>query len=132
MQKVMVFGTFDVIHPGHKYFLKKAKRYGHLIVVVARDMTVKQVKGRFPQHMEQRRLSDVKKLDIADEVILGKIGADKYKIIEEKKPDIIVLGYDQQAFTDNLRNELRERGLLVEIVRIRPYKPHKFKSSKLK
>lgn len=42
---VMAFGTFDVFHPGHEYYLTQAKKYGDiLIVVVARDKTVEKVK----------------------------------------------------------------------------------------
>ncbi|MBT4351769.1 adenylyltransferase/cytidyltransferase family protein, partial [archaeon] len=26
--KVMAFGTFDVIHPGHSFYLKRAKKLG--------------------------------------------------------------------------------------------------------
>lgn len=127
--KVMAFGTFDILHPGHSYYLKNAKKYGnYLIVVIARDLTVKNIKGRFPSHMEQRRLEDVKKLDIADEVKLGYIN-DQLRIIEEEKPDIIALGYDQKAFTDKLFYKLKERGLIVDIVRIKGYKPNEYKSS---
>ena len=42
----MAFGTFDLLHPGHEHFLKQAKRYGDLIVVIARDNTVLKVKGK--------------------------------------------------------------------------------------
>ncbi|MBN1502918.1 FAD synthase [Candidatus Woesearchaeota archaeon] len=131
--KVMTFGTFDILHKGHEYFLKKAKSFGeYLVVVVARDLTVKKAKGRFPDNMEQRRLENLKKLGIADEVIFGKLDIDKHKIIEEHKPDIICLGYDQTIFTENLGKELRARGLLPEIIRLKPYKEHKYKSSKIR
>ena len=41
MKKVLVFGTFDGLHEGHKDFLRQAKQYGdHLTVVVGRDSTV--------------------------------------------------------------------------------------------
>lgn len=131
--KVMVFGTFDILHPGHKYFLNKAKKYGdYLIIVVARDLTVKNVKGRFPRNMEQRRMENLKKLGIADEVVMGRIGEDKLAIIVEHKPDIICLGYDQNAFAENLYKNLKEKGLLVDIVRLNPHKKHIYKSSILR
>jgi cytidyltransferase-like protein len=43
---VMVFGTFDGIHDGHRYFLNEAKKFGDkLVVAVAKDTTVKTLKG---------------------------------------------------------------------------------------
>lgn len=40
--KVMVFGTFAVLHPGRLYFFNQAKKHGDkLIAVVARDVNVK-------------------------------------------------------------------------------------------
>ena len=65
-KKVMVFGTFDIFHPGHEHMLKEAKEYGdELIVVVARDANVKKVKGRLPMHDENQRVFQIEKLKIA-------------------------------------------------------------------
>lgn len=138
MKKVLVFGTFDIIHPGHEYFLKKAKEQagheqaGYLVVVVARDLTVKMVKKLMPHNNELERLKAVKRLDYVDNAVLGSMDNDKHKIIEEIKPDIICLGYDQRAFVDNLKEELAKRGLSPEIVRIDAYKPDEHKSSHYK
>ena len=130
MKKVLVFGTFDILHPGHEYFLKKAKEHGDfLVAVVARDLTVKQVKKLMPDNNELERLKAVKKLDMVDDAVLGSMDSDKYKIIEKIKPDVICLGYDQKAFVDNLQAELEKRGLKPEIVRIDAYKPEEHKSS---
>ncbi|MBN2422111.1 adenylyltransferase/cytidyltransferase family protein [Candidatus Woesearchaeota archaeon] len=131
MTKVLCFGTFDIVHPGHVFFLKKAGRSGELTVVIARDLTVKKIKGKFPDNPEMKRLDKLKKLKLAHKVILGNLG-DPYKIIEDIKPDIICLGYDQNSFTDNLRKELKARNLLIEIIRLPYYKPHIYKSSKLR
>lgn len=132
MKKVMVFGTFDVLHKGHLNFFKQAKKYGdYLIVAVARDDIVKKVKGKKPKHNEKQRLNKIQKLDIVDKAVLG-MKKDKYKNIEKYKPDIICLGYDQTAFTDKLKQELKKRKLKTKIIRLKPYKPHKYKSSKLK
>jgi len=136
MKKVLVFGTFDILHPGHKYFLKQAKEQagyseaGYLVIVVARDLTVKQVKHEFPVNNETERLLQVQKLEYVDKAMLGSTDIDKYKIIEEVNPDIICLGYDQKAFIDELPAELDKRGLKPEIVRINAYKPEKHKSSR--
>ena len=45
----MATGTFDLIHPGHGYYLQQSKNLagedGKLVVVVARDITVRNEKG---------------------------------------------------------------------------------------
>jgi len=131
MKRVVATGTFDVVHEGHKYFLQKAKSLGDWLgVVVARDSTVERVKGKLPLRNQNERRRDVEMLQIADIVVLG-YPDDKYQILEELAPDIIALGYDQQAFTENLSENLKKRGLSVEILRIDAYKPERFKSSLL-
>jgi len=129
MKTVMCFGTFDLLHPGHEFYLNKAKSLGDkLIVVVARDETVILVKGRAPRNDQTTRKKNLEEIGIADEVLIGRI-EDKYSIIEEKHPDIIALGYDQVAFTEHLDEELNRRDISAEIVRIEDHKPHKYKSS---
>jgi FAD synthetase len=132
MKKVMVFGTFDIVHPGHIYFFEKSKEFGdQLIVVVALDMNVKNEKGSFPHNNERKRVNEVKRLSIVDEAVLGNKD-DKYKIIEEHKPDMICLGYDQQEDADKLVDEMLKRGINLSVVRLDPYKPEKYKSSKMR
>ncbi len=132
MKKVLITGTFDHIHPGHINFLKQAKKLGDfLIVVIARDKTVSEVKDQTPLKNEYQRQDEIKELKIADRVILGKIG-DKFEVIERQQPDIICLGYDQKSFTKNLKTELKKRGLTPKIVRLKSFKPHLYKSSIIK
>ncbi|MBI2143138.1 FAD synthase [Candidatus Woesearchaeota archaeon] len=131
-KKVMCFGTFDVLHEGHKFYLTEAKRLGdYLVVVVARDDTVKEVKKRQPLHSESERVRHLQQLGIADKVVLGNPG-DKLKVIEDEMPDVICFGYDQNAFTENAKEKLKQRGLNVEVVRLPAYKPEVYKSSLLK
>lgn len=130
---VLVFGTYEIFHPGHEFFLKKAKTFGDLLyIVVSLDETVVKVKGKPPRKTHNERKETLEIKEYVDKVFLGNPG-DKYKIIEEIRPDIICLGYDQEAFTKNLRKEIDKRGMQdTKIVRIEDsYEPDKYKSSKL-
>ena len=132
MKRVMCAGTFDAIHPGHLFYLSEAKKHGNrLVVVVARDETSESFKGKKPMHNERERLEAVRTLEIVDEAVLGHHG-DIFKIIEEIKPDVICLGYDQNVQKQQLEEELRKRGIKAEVIRIDPYMPHVYKSSKLR
>ena len=133
MAKVLVFGTFDIFHAGHRFLLRQAKEYGDFLrVVVARDITVLQVKGRAPQHSEQARADVIKKSGLADEVVLGSLN-DKYEVVRDFKPDVVCLGYDQKFFIDSLRKKLDETGLeKTKIVRLEPHNEEKYKSSILR
>ena len=132
MKKVLVFGTFDGFHQGHLNFLKQAKRYGeYLIVVVARDETIKRIKKHLPFRDENQRLKKIQKCQLVNEAKLG-YPNDPYKIISEIRPDIICLGYDQKVFTENLATELKKMDLKTKIYRLKSFKPEKFHSSIIK
>ncbi|MFN3301653.1 MAG: adenylyltransferase/cytidyltransferase family protein [Patescibacteria group bacterium] len=131
MRKVLVFGTFDRLHPGHLNFLQQAKKYGQLFIVVARDKTVKKLKKKNPIENERERVKNLKKLKIARKVILGNL-TDKYQVIKKIRPEIICLGYDQKFFVKNLPKKIKEFGLKTKIIRLKPYKPNIYKSSKIK
>jgi FAD synthetase len=122
MKRVLVFGTFDGLHRGHVNFFEQAKKLGDcLVVVVARDVTVNEVKGHFPNRSELLRLKAVKQCKLVNEAILGNIG-NPYEIINKIKPDIIGLGYDQTAFTVDLESELKKSEITAAIVRLKPFK----------
>jgi len=129
MKKVLCFGTFDHFHPGHEYVLKEASRYGdHLTVLVSLDATVEKAKGIRPDHDERQRVERIGVLPYVDEAILGN-ATDYYAVLDQVRPDVICLGYDQGFLTDRLREELDRRGMKTEIVRLQAYRPEKYKSS---
>jgi len=134
MTTVLSFGTFDILHEGHKHFLQEAKEHGDiLVVVVARDKTVKKVKGQLPKNSEDERLAAIQELEFVDHAMLGHEDEDKYAVVVDVHPDVIFLGYDQFAFTEKLQDELRQRGLHPEILRSKnAHRPDEFKSSILR
>jgi len=132
MKLVMCAGTFDVIHPGHLYFLSEAKKCGDkLIVVVARDETSERMKGKKPVHNEKIRLEQVRSLKIVNEAVLGNKG-NIFQIVEEINPNVICLGYDQKVLKQELEDELKKRNIKSDVIRIGSYMPHLYKSSKMK
>lgn len=132
MKKVMCAGTFDIIHPGHLYYLSEAKKYGNkLVVVVARDDTSQNFKGKNPVHNEKERLENIRMLEIVDKAVLGKKG-NIFNIIEEIRPDVICLGYDQKVQKQELEDELKKRDIQADVIRIGPYMENVYKSSKMR
>jgi len=120
MVKVMASGTFDLLHLGHIYYLKEAKKLGdNLAVVVATDNTVRKLKHE-PINPEKIRLDLIKEIKCVDEAYLGKEG-DIYEIVEEIKPDIIALGYDQIHDEKKIETDLKKRDLKAKVVRLKEY-----------
>lgn len=129
--RIMVFGTFDVIHKGHLHFFRQARklaRHPYLIVSVARDSNVRRIKGRKPSRNQKQRLAAVKEILSTDLAVLG-AAAHYLDHIVKARPRIIALGYDQEAYTENLSAKLAEKGLAVKVIRLKAYKPDIFKSS---
>jgi FAD synthetase len=121
MVKVMATGAFDLLHLGHIYYLKEAKKLGDkLAVVVATDSTVRRLKHE-PVNHEEIRLNLIKELKIVNEAYLGHED-DMYEIVKEIKPDIIALGFDQLHNEKNIKNELKKRKIKAKVVRLNEFK----------
>lgn len=130
MKKILLFGTFDGVHAGHKNLFKQARALAdEVYVVVARDATVEKVKNRTPNNDEDVRLRDVLAQDAVDHARLGVTGGDKYAVIGEIAPDVILLGYDQEVFTNGIEAAIDRFELETKIVRGEAYSPEKYKSS---
>jgi FAD synthetase len=131
MKTVMATGTFDIIHPGHGFFLEEAKKLGgenaRLIVVLARDSTVR-ARKRVPVVCEKQRLEVVKMLKTVDEAYLG-YEKDMFQIVEEINPDIIAIGPDQKFDISNLKEDLEKRNINAEVIKVTKYKNSPLDSS---
>ena len=127
---VVIFGVFDLLHEGHISFFKQAKKYGNVIAIVARDNSVLKIKKRKPHHKEQVRLAAVRHAPEISHAILGDKILGAYGILKKLKPHVICLGYDQRALETDLRTRIKKRELPhIKIIRLKPHKPHKFKTS---
>jgi len=119
---VLASGVFDLIHIGHVRFLEEAKNAGgpnaKLIVIIARDSTVEQNKGRKPIMSEDQRCALVESLKVVDEAVLGYESLHIGEVIEKIKPDVIALGYDQAEMEREVKTYVETHKIPVEVVRI--------------
>ena len=119
---VLASGTFDLFHFGHVRYLEEAKKAGgenaKLIVIVARDSTVKKRKGKKPVMSEDQRRSVVESLKVVDDAVLGYEEFNIEKVIEKIKPDVIAVGHDQDGIKREVRKVVTEKGLDIQVVKI--------------
>ena len=115
--RVMATGVFDLLHPGHLYFLEEARKLGdELVVVVARDQTARRLKHEtyVPEHVRREMVEALKPVDRA---VLGST-TDIYETVVRERPTVIALGYDQVWNEEEVARECARRGVPVKVVRI--------------
>ena len=93
---VLVGGCFDILHYGHIYFLKKAKKLGDiLIIALESDENTKKLKGPGrPIHTQRERKKMLESLRFVDKVIAlppMKSDSDYEKLVRKVNPDIIAV-----------------------------------------
>jgi FAD synthetase len=119
---VVASGTFDLLHLGHVRFLEEAKKAGgkdaELIVIVARDSTVKARKGKTTIMPEDQRRALVESLRVVDEAILGFEDFSIEEAIEKIKPDVIAVGYDQDGIEKEVLKAIEEKKIKVQVAKI--------------
>ena len=119
---VLASGTFDLLHLGHVRFLEEAKKAGgkdaELVVIVARDSTVKARKGKKPVMPEDQRRALVESLKVVDEAILGLEAFSIDKVIEKIKPDVIAVGHDQDGIEKEVLKAIEKEKFAVEVAKI--------------
>ena len=130
---VMVFGTFDILHDGHQYFLREAKKLGKkLVVAVAQDSFVETFKNHPPRHSFKERVRNLERELLADAIVSGDIVSGSWNVIDFQKPDIIALGYDQRELEQSLLAHLKKKNLSIPVIKIPPFKEGSLHSSSLK
>jgi len=133
--RIMIFGTFDMIHKGHEHLFMQARSLAerpYLIVSVARDRSVARIKGTLPRKNEEERRAALGAHPLVDEAVLGDL--DGYlPHIHAARPDVIALGYDQFGeYVDRLEEDLKREGIHASIVRLAAFEPETYKTSKLR
>ncbi len=128
MRRVVVFGVFDIFHPGHLYFLAQARQHGdHLTVVVTRDKRVQSEKGRKPILNERERLVVVQAVKWVDQAILGD-KAGEHKVLKRLKPDVVCVGYDQKKWMVGVTRKYVPQVVYIKSLRAEQYNSTRFKA----
>lgn len=119
MKRVVATGTFDLLHPGHLYYLEESRSLGdELYVIVARDANVRHKPK--PVINEDQRLKMVAALKPVDHAVPGDLH-DMFRPIREISPAIITIGFNQHFDEANLVGELQARGISADVVRVGQY-----------
>jgi FAD synthetase len=130
---VLASGVFDLLHLGHVKFLEEAKKAGgknaELVVIVATDNTVEETKHRKPIVPENQRRTLVESLKVVDLAVLGLNNFDVGNVIENIKPDIIALGYDQNEMENRVNDYVKKHNLTVKVVKVSKFKADELDSS---
>lgn len=124
--KVMVFGTFDTLHPGHLFLLSEAQKRGTVYAVVAQNSTVETIKGKTPLQSLEHRMAAITQQYPNIIVVPGHL-QDYAQPIRAHAPDLLLFGYDQK-----LPPGLEMEHITIPFERLPAYKPHIWKSSKLR
>jgi FAD synthetase len=121
-KKVLIAGTFDLIHPGHIYLINEAAKLGDVYVIVATDKNRELYSGEAPIVPEEQRLAVIKSIKNVKGAKLGRHDNDTLKTVEEIKPDIVLLGPNQKYSIETLKKGLIDIGLnKVEVKRLEAY-----------
>jgi FAD synthetase len=121
-KKVLIAGTFDLIHLGHIYLINEAAKLGDVYVIVATDKNRELYSGEAPIVPEEQRLRVIKSIKNVKDAKLGRHDNDTLKTVEEIKPDIVLLGPNQKYSIETIKKGLIDIGLnKVEVKRLETY-----------
>jgi FAD synthetase len=121
-KRILIAGTFDLIHAGHIFLINEAAKLGDVFVVVATDKNREMFSGERPIIPQEQRLETIKSIKNVKEARIGRNDNDTLKTVQDINPDVILLGPDQGYSIEILKKELKKRGLSnIKIKRLETY-----------
>ncbi len=130
---VLVFGTFDGLHDGHRFLLREAKKLGdRLIASVAVDETVARFKKQPPKFPLAERMRALEEEKLVDEAVAGDTELGNWSALRKYAPDIVALGYDQTRLGEELGEFIQKENLPITIIAIPPHEPDRLHSRLLR
>lgn len=103
MKKVITYGSFDLLHYGHRRLLERAKALGDYLIVGITSDDYDQVRGKVnAQQPVMERVEAVRALGIADEILIEEYDGQKIDDIIRLDVDIFAIGSDWAGKFDYL------------------------------
>lgn len=130
MKNVVIFGSFDIFHPGHTHFIKEAEKFGELIISIAQDEIIHIIKNSLPENTLIQRMNTLKMKYPQHTIIKGDNILGNWSVIKKYKPDVVCVGYDQIKLHQELKKIQKDFGFEIHI--ISSFYPKIFKSKFLR
>ena len=104
MTKVITYGTYDLLHHGHKRLLERAKALGDYLIVGITSDDYDRTRGKINASQSlMERIEAVKALGIADEIIVEEYEGQKIDDIRRLGVDVFTVGSDWTGKFDYLK-----------------------------
>jgi FAD synthetase len=117
-QNILIWGTFDVLHPGHVRFLRACAKLGNITAVVVPDKVVKKNKGHEPRFVQTIRAARLVRSHLVDRAVVDCFDWG-LKTIDLSEIGIICLGHDQNtAWERRVIALLRQRNPLLSVIQM--------------
>ncbi len=104
MTKVITYGTYDLLHEGHRRLLERAKALGDYLIVAVTSDDFDRKRGKINvQQSLMERIEGVKQTGLADEIIVEEYEGQKIDDIKRFSIDIFTVGTDWLGKFDYLK-----------------------------
>lgn len=102
MNKVITYGTFDLLHTGHINILRRAKELGDYLIVAISSDEFNDIKGKKAYYSFEQRKAILEAIRYVDEVIPEDNWEQKMEDVKKHKIDTFVMGDDWEGKFDFL------------------------------
>ena len=103
MKRVLTYGTFDLLHPGHINLLERAKALGDCLIVAISTDEFNSIKNKRAFYSFDNRKKILEAIKYVDLVISESSWEQKVDDIKKYGVDIFVMGDDWKGKFDHLR-----------------------------
>ncbi|MDL2217828.1 Gfo/Idh/MocA family oxidoreductase [Christensenellaceae bacterium OttesenSCG-928-M15] len=103
-KKVITYGTFDLFHDGHRRLLERARELGDYLIVGVTTEQYDMQRGKLNvADTLMKRIDNVRKLGVADEIIIEEKEGQKIEDIQKFGIDVFTVGSDWRGKFDYLK-----------------------------
>jgi len=117
-KKVLLDMSCSIIHHGHIRLIKKAAKYGDLVISLTSDKDLKKFKNIHPELSFSQRKEILSSIKYVKKVISGKFILDQ-KFLNKNNIDIVIQGsdYKDRKFTNKVVTFARTKNISSTLIR---------------
>lgn len=123
---VLVGGCFDVLHPGHIFFLSEAKNLGNILLIILEgDESIRKRKGKErPVNKLKTRIKVLERLGSVNYILplpFLKTDLEYFTLVKKLEPDIIAVTINDPAYDKKVEQAKSVGGRVFKIKMLEEY-----------